>query len=102
MEAYFEDGIVQGSSHSTIANSSSYELITESIIYNSTAYIETTESGTKETRGNVTEVGLFKYLTASKVNSEKIIQQRDKNQVLFKLTFNSRRKRATTVIRHPS
>lgn len=59
-----------------IQNSSSSELISESIIYNSTAYIETNENGVKETTGNVTEVGLIKYLTSSKVNTEKMIEQR--------------------------
>ena len=102
MEAYFEDEIVQGTSHPSIQNSASYELITESIIYNSTAYIETRDSGAKETTGNVTEVGLVKYLTQSRVSTDKMIDQRDKNEVLFKLPFNSKRKRATTVIRHPS
>lgn len=102
MEAYFEDDIVLGSSHPMIQNSSSSELIAESIIYNSTAYIETNDNGVKETTGNVTEVGLIKYLTLSKVNAEKMIEQREKNDIIFKLPFNSKRKRATTVIRHPS
>lgn len=31
-----------------------------------------------------------------------MIEQREKNEVIFKLPFNSKRKRATTVIRHPS
>jgi len=47
-------------------------------------------------------VGLIKYLTSSKVNCEKMIEQREKNEVVFKLPFNSKRKRSTTVIRHPS
>ena len=63
MEAYFEDDIVQGSSHPTIQSANSSELITESIVWNSTAYIETNDNGVKETTGNVTEVGLIKYLT---------------------------------------
>ena len=50
MEAYFEDDIVLGSSHPMIQNSSSSELIAESIIYNSTAYIETNDNGVKETK----------------------------------------------------
>lgn len=54
------------------------------------------------TTGNVTEVGLIKYLTQSRVNTERMIEQREKNEVIFKLPFNSKRKRATTVIRHPS
>ena len=56
----------------------------------------------KETQGNVTEVGLIKYLTQSKINVEKMIEQRDKNEVVFKMPFNSKRKRSTMVIRHPS
>lgn len=55
-------------------SSNSSELITESIVYNSTAYIETNDSGIKETTGNVTEVGLIKYLTQSRVNTEKMIE----------------------------
>ena len=102
MEAYFEDGFVQGSSNPMIQSANSSELITESIVWNSTAYIETNDSGMKETTGNVTEVGLLKYLTHSKVNTEKMIEQREKNDIIFKLPFNSKRKRATTVIRHPS
>ena len=31
-----------------------------------------------------------------------MIEQREKNEVIFKLPFNSKRKRATTVIKHPS
>ena len=50
----------------------------------------------------MTEVGLVKYLTKSKINAEKMIEQREKNEVIFKLPFNSKRKRATTVIKHPS
>lgn len=74
MEAYFEDEIVQGASNPSMQNSSSYELITESIIYNSNAFIEEGKNGgPKETTGNVTEVGLVKYLTSSKVNAEKMI-----------------------------
>ena len=102
MEAYFEDDIIQGQSNPAINSQHSAELITESIIYNSTAYIETNDNGVKETTGNVTEVGLIKYLTQSKVNAEKMIEQREKNEIIFKLPFNSKRKRATTVIKHPS
>ena len=102
MEVYFEDEIIQGSSHPTISNCASFELISESIIYNSKANIELKENGSKETTGNVTEVGLVKYLTQSKVNTERMIDQREKNDIIFKIPFNSKRKRATTVIRHPS
>jgi len=101
MELYFEDEIVQGASHPTLPNSRSFELISESIVFNSTAFIETGEGG-KTTSGNVTEVGLIKYLTQSKVNAEKLIEQRENNEVLFRLPFNSKRKRCTTVVRHPS
>lgn len=50
----------------------------------------------------MTEVGLIKYLTQSKFATEKMIEQRERNEVIFKLPFNSSRKRATTVIKHPS
>ena len=58
-----------------MANSASCELISESIVYNSTAYIEAGDgSGVPTTSGNVTEVGLIKYLTQSKINVEKMIE----------------------------
>ena len=64
MEAYLEDEIIVGSSNSNLQNCSSFELIKESIVYNSTAFIEGGENGTvQQTSGNVTEVGLIKYLT---------------------------------------
>ena len=102
MEVYLEDECIQGSSHPNVQGTSSFELLTESIVYNSTAFIETNDNGSKETTGNVTEVGLIKYLSQSKINSEKMIEQRGHNEVIFKLPFNSKRKRATTVIKHPS
>ena len=72
MEAYFEDGFFQGNSNPLMQNYGSFELIAESIVYNSTAFIE---SGSKdEVSGNVTEVGLIKYLTQSKVNVEKMME----------------------------
>lgn len=75
-------------------NTHSFELISESIVYNSNAFIEAGEIGApKATTGNVTEVGLIKYLTQSKINAEKMIEQRERNEVIFKLPFNSKRKR---------
>mmetsp|Transcript_33196 Transcript_33196/g.41064 ORF Transcript_33196/g.41064 Transcript_33196/m.41064 type:complete len:362 (-) Transcript_33196:1345-2430(-) len=103
MEAYFEDEVMQGSSSPTLQHCNSFELISESIIYNSTAFIEGGENGSvKETSGNVTEVGMIKYLAQSKINVERMIEQRAKNQIVFKLPFNSKRKRSTMVIKHPS
>jgi len=74
MEAYFEDEVHQGSSNQLLQNFNSFDLIAESIVYNSTAYIENGESGMKLTSGNVTEVGLIKYLSNSKIDAEKLIE----------------------------
>lgn len=74
MEAYFEDEIYQGIANHQMQNYTSFELISESIVYNSTAFIQNSDSGLKETCGNVTEVGLIKYLTQSKIDVEKMIE----------------------------
>jgi hypothetical protein len=42
-------------------------------VYNSSAFVETEKSGLKVVKGNVTEVGLLKYLMASKVDVEALI-----------------------------
>lgn len=49
----------------------------ESVIFNSSAHVETEKTGLKVVKGNVTEVGLLKYLMASKVDVESLIE--DKN-----------------------
>ena len=79
MEVYHEDLIVAGKTHPNLQATSSHELMAEAIIYNSSAFIESKEDGSKVTSGNVTEVGLIKYLTSSKVNTERMIDQREKN-----------------------
>jgi len=47
METYFEDEVSQGSSNQQMQNYSSFELISESIVYNSTAFIESDANGLK-------------------------------------------------------
>jgi hypothetical protein len=43
------------------------------VVLNSSAFVETEKSGTKIVKGNVTEVGLIKYLMSSNIDVEKVI-----------------------------
>lgn len=102
MEAYYLDKIAQGTSNGTLPNATISDLLRDSICYNSSAFIETLETGEKKTRGNVTEVGIINYLKNSGLEVEEHIKDRDLNlETIFTLPFSSARKRSTNVIRHP-
>lgn len=77
--------------------------IAQSVLYNSSAFVEEKENPlTKKLEptavGNVTECGLINYLLRSGVNCEEIIAQR-KSRILFDVPFDSKRKRATSVVK---
>lgn len=74
-------------------------LLSEGILYNCSARIELVE-GRLETKGNCTEQGLLKFLMQQGVNAFEDIRKKDDN-MLEVIPFNSKRKRASTVIRHP-
>lgn len=44
------------------------------MLLNSSAFIETERNGLKVVKGNVTEVGLFKFLMDSKIDVESILE----------------------------
>ena len=74
-------------------------IFTESVIYNSSAFVELV-IGKNVTKGNVTEVGLLKYLIDSKIDVHSYIQNKNKDGFIeFTIPFNSTRKRQTTAIR---
>ena len=71
-------------------------MVEECVIYNSTAFQQTKEDGTEEITGNVTEVGLIKYLAASGADVKAAIGRREALEMPFAIPFSSKRKRATT------
>jgi len=52
-------------------------ILAESVVFNSSAFVETEQNGLKVVKGNVTEAGLLKYLIASKVDVEKLISNKN-------------------------
>lgn len=54
-----------------------------------------------ETKGNVTEQGLIKFLLELKVPVAKLLRDKEDN-ILQVIPFNSARKRATTAVRLPN
>jgi Ca2+ transporting ATPase len=103
MEAYLEDSIVASQRNPALKGSAIAELVGEGIVFNSTATIEQKDDGSKETIGNVTECGLLNYLVDAGFDvEEKLKERRNDIDFLFSIPFSSKRKRATTVFKHPS
>lgn len=101
MEAYFEDEITPGRSNPALQNCQTRDIIHECVIYNCSASISE-KDGVKKTFGNVTEVGIINYLTSSGYDCEAMLRQKEQMDPLFSIPFSSKRKRQTTVIKHPS
>lgn len=103
MEFYMEDDIVPGSKNPALQNSSSSELIAEGVLYNCSATIEVKDDGSKQTIGNVTEIGLINYLVGAGIDAESMLKMKKNDvEIIFQIPFSSKRKRQTTVIKHPS
>jgi P-type Ca2+ transporter type 2B len=79
MEGFFENAIFEGTTNASVKSLSTGELIAHAICYNSSAFIETSESGQKKTKGNVTEVGIIDYLIRAGFNCEEMIEHREQN-----------------------
>lgn len=103
MEAYYLDKIHTGTKSDSMKEESVGDLIAQSVCYNGSAFIETLENGEKKAKGNVTEVGIINYLTASKFDTEEMIDARINTlNPLFTIPFSSARKRSSQVIAHPT
>lgn len=77
------------------------DLLTESILYNCSAHVET-ENGKQVSKGNVTECGIIDYLLKSNAQVEETLAKREATGfVEFMIPFSSSRKRATSAIRNP-
>lgn len=108
---FMEDTTFDGESYSGFESHASKDDLVDAVIMNSTAFIELKKdkdghpevdanghpTGTEVTTGNVTEVGLINYLVGCGVDAKEKIKHRDakENEPLFKIPFNSDRKRAT-------
>jgi Ca2+ transporting ATPase len=76
------------------------EKIHESIVWNSSAYIEMTENSFYVPIGNGTEVSLLKWLQDAEIPVHEMMQEKADN-VLFALPFDSNLKRSIVAVRHP-
>ena len=103
MVVYREYDIVPGTKNPALLQSAICELVGEGVLYNCSATIEEKEDGTRKTIGNVTEIGLINYLVAAGIDAEgKLQDKKDNVDKIFEIPFSSKRKRQTTVIKHPS
>lgn len=75
-------------------------LLTEGVLFNCSARIEKSQTGVYEAKGNCTEVGLINLLMFAGVNVAEEIKKKN-DRVLEVIPFNSSRKRACCVVRHP-
>jgi len=71
--------------------------MTEGVLFNCSARIEKNESGAFEPKGNCTEQGLIKYLQRAGIAAHDVIREKE-GKILQTIPFNSRRKRACTVL----
>jgi hypothetical protein len=55
------------------------KILAQSVVFNSSAHVETEKSGMKSVKGNVTEVGLLKYLLASKIDVDYLAEQKQED-----------------------
>ena len=56
--------------------------MTECVLFNSSAFVETETTGLKVVKGNVTEVGLIKYLMNSKIEVEQVLDCKKQNNFI--------------------
>jgi Ca2+ transporting ATPase len=76
------------------------KLMAEGVLYNCSARIERNDNGSQEPKGNVTEQGLLRCLMELGVNCMDPLLKKEQF-TLHLIPFNSSRKRAATMIRHP-
>jgi Ca2+-transporting ATPase len=97
--AYLEGEIMENEVNTRLMSLTSTIDIQQSVIYNSTAYIDPKDD---QTKGNVTEVGLIKHLTGSGVDTKAHIAARklaeDNKLFMLEIPFSSKRKRATIAV----
>ena len=76
--------------------------IVESIVFNSSAYIEMTENSFYVPVGNGTEVSLIKWLQQAEVPVHEVLKKKQAaGVVLAEVPFNSKLKRSIIAVKHP-
>ena len=71
------------------------------MLFNCSAFVEHEKSGLNAVKGNVTEVGLIKFLMNSRVDVVSMLDmKKDESFIELQIPFNSHRKRQTTAVRH--
>lgn len=81
-------------------NTHTVDLMTESIIYNSSVNIEMNEDAFYVPVGNSTEVSLFKFLQDAEFPVHEIIRKKE-GLVLYEDAFSTIRKRSLVAMKHP-
>mgnify|MGYP003695102759 CR=1 FL=1 len=97
---YMGDQTMNGDTNPALAHDTNNIVLAQSVIFNSSARVETEQNGSKVVKGNVTEAGLIKYLLASKLDVEGYAEDKEQEGfVQFCIPFNSMRKRQTTAVK---
>lgn len=89
-----ENQILEANEHSKIQNK---EILAESILYNCSVVIDSEGKA----QGNVTEKGIINHIMSMGIDAKSYIQKKTEETVISSIPFNSKRKRATTVLKHP-
>lgn len=101
---YVQDSLQTNSRKNTLLNchisDNIIDMLKESIIFNSSAYIEMTENSFYVPVGNGTEVSLIKWLQDAEIPAHEILSQKAGN-VLYSLPFDSKHKKSVVAVRHP-
>ena len=98
-EIYINEQVVKGRVRGlTVDQYGSADLFVQGVLWNCSARIEKNHStGVLEPKGNCTEIGLIKYLMSAGIAVQDIIRAKE-GKILQTIPFNSRRKRASTVL----
>ena len=101
-EFYTMEQVFDGTKKDSINfnNIATHKLMTEGVLFNCSARVERLENGVFVAKGNCTEVGLINFLMFAGVNANEELAKKN-DRILEVIPFNSARKRACSVIRHP-
>lgn len=93
MSIYHEGKVTVGSSNPGLKTTNSSKLLAESVMFNCSAFVESVEAK-QHVKGNVTEVGLLRYLIEAKFDVENMLRVKTQEGfALYNIPFNSIRKR---------
>jgi magnesium-transporting ATPase (P-type) len=99
MALYVSGQSTHGSVNAGLNSDKNSGILAESVIYNCSAHVEL-EKGVKTAKGNVTEVGMLKYLMESNIEIDTLFTNRGHDDFYeFQIPFNSSRKRQTSAVR---